>query len=664
MEKYLAEIIREVGEAFDVPEFSGDLSRGVLKGRKSLDILGKAVQNLDRLSKEFPQLPEIPFLSGVASRYLGDDTAFLKKVTVALEINPDYLEAQIATKEGRDYLDPFCYPSVGDLYMTPRSLRPNSLLLLPVNSARLDQVRDGIRIMPLCIIKSERTKFRQLPTNEMEAILTAELCSVIPRYPQIPGQRENQPILDVLSGKQELATILAVCPVLVDDQNDPFWKVIYINVSPIYPELHGIELLFANDYQPLSGRNIGLRLCQLPPRAIFLVFDENNKGLLFKEVHPKDTTEQSLMEIGTVLKHFPETPITVSKWHGATALHIEHFHLEVESADHRLYSVPKYHTRHDRENVIFNLTTRGDRILIKTDYSIEEEQEYVHDIFFSHSHKNQSLGYALTEWIWRLSPKVRVFMTSREQQERDALLPGYYFDALKTSRCILLLATPESLHSNYVIAELGAAAGKGIKVIPICANGCTIDNLSKLRKENVTIDFDLSMAVDLSLNLEDAEKSLLISISSILNLRIPQDWHPGTLRTLLEKPRSVDETPYRPVAPSEAPDFTKQTREEALKWLDILEKDFYNKVRMAGFEPQQLQQFNPSVHDRLINLMITCDPKDYPMLLENLISLLDDDFFKQLTFLYRFAKDLEDDEFTNKLGRLLLSARSLVGRDE
>lgn len=663
MENAFDEIIRRLQDAFDIPEFSGELSKGKLKGRRSYRILQASIKQLDELSRKFTASPEILFLSGIASRYLGDETRFQEQVDLALEIAPTYLEAVIAKKERERYLDPFCYLSIDDLLTNPNLLRPASTSFLRVDGARIDAVRDGINIKPIFIIKVQRSKMRRLLSPDMDMGLAAEICAVLPGSPGIPddwqwplGDSKRlkeviQPFLDVLAGKKGFTIVLATCPMLADDANDPFFKVIYVNVFPINMPI------YPPDYQPYRGRYEGLRLCSPPHKTFFVFFDEHDIPLLVSEVD-LDPIKNDLLEIGEVIRLLPDISITMFEWQRAAAVHDEHCFYRIVGKHGNTYSIPKYRTGKERLNVIFGLEVRDDAIRAKRGQKQREGRELSYDIFISHSHNDQAVAYGLTEWIYRVWPDINLFMTSREQREIEEVVPGHYFLALHASRCVLFLATPSSLKSSYAQIELGAATQLGTKVIGVCADGSTLEDLKATE-----ILRDLDIAVDL--DHRDAESTLIKYISSTLNFAIPENYEAGLLPILLRKSRYIPSAESRAsVDGSKIPDALKiakgevLSKEDALKWLDIVEKNVQNKARMTGSKPEFLPQ-TTDVHDRLIIIMVTSDDTKYDRLLKPFAALIDEQFCRKVALQWQTAIQQEM-PFADKYSKLLQSARRIV----
>lgn len=663
IDKELAQVVKNLQDAFDVPEFFGELSKGKLKDMESSEILRTAIQQLNNLLRKFPKSPEIPFLAGIAWRYLGDERIFQRQVDLSLEIDPTYLEAVIAKKDGRNYLDPFCYLSIDDLFRKPNLLRPTSSVFLNINGARIDQVRDGINIIPICIIKSLRSKFRTLPSIDMEMALGIEVCAVLPDSPGIPDDwkwplgdsqelnRLMQPFLDVLAGKKDFTFILSVCPILADDPNDPFFKLIYVNLFPIRLETYPF------DYQPFLGRHEGLRLCNPPHKTVFVFLDEDNTPLVVKNVDLNPIKDE-LLNAGEVIQLLPDTPITISEWKTVVAVHNEHFFYRIAGRDGKTYSIPKFRTGKERANVIFGLTVKGNEIRAKHEQQQSKERELIYDIFISHSHDDQEVAYALTELMIELWPSINIFMTSRDQREVNELVPGYYLLALNASRCMLFLTTPSSLKSSFALIELGTATQLDINVIGICTNGCRPD---AIEASGILGKFD--KVIDLTN--EEAEADLLNFFKSALNLTIPKNHRVGVLNQLLRRSRYIPDNEFKGmVDSSRIPDAHKiahnqeLSKEDALKWLDILEKNVENKARMAGLKPEMLPK-GTDVQNRLIILMITSDDIKYDELLRPLAALIDDQFCSTVMYQWKYALQ-QKVPLTDKYFKLLQASQRIV----
>ncbi len=533
MIKEFASVVKSIQKAFDRPEFYGEFSKGKLKNNQSSQILINSIEDLKHLSKQYPDSPEIPFLIGILSRYLGDQSLFQEKIKQAYEIDPEFLEAKIALREKEKYLDPFCYLNIEDLMNNPNLLRPTSSILLNINDARIDQVRNGINIKPVFIIKFERSKYRRLPTNNMDMQLALEICAVLPSSHGIPKNWQGWPIgnkalftqaikpfLDVLAGKDDFTMLMAICPVLADDPDDPFFKVIYVNLFPVQLEV------YPPDYQPFLGRYESLRLCNPPFKTVFVFLDENNIPLLVKEI---DLTEHKneLIKIRNIINLLPEEAISLLKWRRAVDAHDNCFFYRVRGREGKIYSIPKYRTGQEKDNVIFGLTVRNGEVRAKRNQEAIKKRDIKYDLFISHSHDDQAAAYRLTQWLMKIWPEIRLFMTSREQWEIDEMVPGYYFLNVMASKGVLFLATPKSIKSSHVLMELGLAEQLGLKIIVLCHGNSEVE---KIEEEGLKGYFETII----NLSAKNAEKKLLEAISSITGLSIFEDSQTGLLHKIFE----------------------------------------------------------------------------------------------------------------------------------
>jgi hypothetical protein len=662
----LARVIKSLEDAFDVPEYSGEISKGKLIDANADKILQTSIEQLDMLSKKYQSSPEIPFLSGIASRYLGNESRFQRMINLSHKIDPDYLEAQIAKTERERYLDPFCYPSIKDLKMNPGVIRPISRVFLKMEGAYIDLVRDGIRLIPIFMMKFEKKGNRPLPRLDMPNGLAVEICSVLPESMGIPNnwkwpignskklKQQTKPFLDVLSGKKHFTTILVVCPLLVNDPNDPFFNVVYINPSPIK------LLSYPHDYQSFKGRYEGLRLCQSPYRTIFIFIDEQNTSLLLKEVD-LNYVKLDLLNIGKVLKHFPTNPISLGEWKRAIEKHEKHFFYNITASNGHTYSIPKYRTGNERLNIIFSLEFRDGEIRAKREPGQVKQRELIYDIFISHSHDDQMIAYAITEWVLKRWPKVKLFMTSRDQYEIDEIVPGYYTLSLLGSKALMFIATLNSLRSSHALLELATASQNEIKVIGVCTEGTIVD---VLKFKGLLGYFDRVVEIT-----EKKAESLLSEwFCSTLNLPKPQNDQTGILAKLSKTPH------YIPVPESSISNdeihasigikiANKEilSKEEALKWLDIVEKNVLHKARMGGIPVEKLPR-TEDVISRLAIVLISSDDTKYNEILQNFIPLLDDRFIQHLKLLHESCFKANDEKTAKTILKLLQASKGLINK--
>ena len=636
----LSEVVSSLENAFGVPEYHGELSKATLKGHDATRIIREAKERLRHLARHHPKSPDIPLLSAIASRYLGDESEYLKMLDVSLEIDPDHVETRIAKTDPTNYIDPFCYVSITDVLKNPSALRPISKVFLDIEGAYVDQARDGLQVKPVFFIRFESSARRPLPNPDMPWGFAAEICSVLPTSPGLPDDfqwpfgssaerdRLAQPFLDVLSDKRDFTTVLALCPVLIDWPEDPFFKLIHINPS-----------LFERspqppDDQPLKGRFLGLRLCASPHRTAVILLDEKNVPLLARKLDLLHLHSE-LIEIGRILGAWPMEVVSPAEWQRTKQAHTARFSYTIATSAGQTYRIPIDRTGNERVNVIFDLEYRDGKVGAKRTHPVGDDDEFRHDIFVSHSHDDRSTAHAVTQWLAEVYPELKVFMTSREQWELDEFFPDYYMLSLLASRALLVVVTENSLGSSHVKLELGTATQRGLKVVGLCAQRSTIEDL---KASGLHSDFDSVIGLDE----EKAESLLAESIRSALRLPATPKCDPGRLAALLERPPSIPDADQSAAAHDMLASIGRKLRddeilskEEALIWLDVLEKNVQNKARMAGEMPERLPRL--SMQGRLSVLMSTSDETRYYKLLRPLASLVDEQFCSKLETAHSIA---------------------------
>ncbi|MGC1375319.1 MAG: toll/interleukin-1 receptor domain-containing protein [Anaerolineales bacterium] len=110
-----------------------------------------------------------------------------------------------------------------------------------------------------------------------------------------------------------------------------------------------------------------------------------------------------------------------------------------------------------------------------------------YDIFLSYSHQDEEKAQKLDDFLSR-GKKLRVFRSKKDIQ------PGVTWEddiqeALKNSKMLCILATPNSLGSEWVTTEWGAAWALKIPILPILLR-CSMRDLPDRLKAHQAIDFD------------------------------------------------------------------------------------------------------------------------------------------------------------------------------
>ncbi|MCJ7516231.1 MAG: toll/interleukin-1 receptor domain-containing protein [Dehalococcoidia bacterium] len=649
MEKEILEVFQDIKESFVNPEFRGESARAHFKGKSSEAIFHKSLEKLEKLESKYPNSADLFFLSAIASRYTGDQMAFENKVKRCLQVAPDYPEAFIALREKGKYLDPFCYLSMEDLVKNPQCARSQSYSL-NINSGQLDQVRDGLKIRPVLILKIERKKFRRFPLKGLDSALKIELCCAS----NYSSEDHSKPGFDPMIEAVTFMPLMILCTVIVDDKDDPFWKILFLNLFPI-ESIHGIELRPMEDYQPFLGRYQGLRLCQAPYELPVIIFDETETIIYFEFVkfHPSEI--QNLKEYATILKALQNEAEDLLVWKLAPEIYQNHFYLEVKSVKGDVYSIPKWRNADARKDKIWELALKDGHVHLK-DSEPQDRSEIVHDIFVSHSHEDQKIAYGLTEWMHNLWPDIDIYMSSRDQTDLARSFPTLYFWQIRRSKCVIFLLTPNAMRSPYVGMEMGSALSAQVKTIPILAQG-----LTKKDMLNSSVDINCEKAIEL--DNPNSEDELVRELCRILNQTAPKEDKIRTMKRILSQSRVIPEVTGQ-VNNSEVFSYDvffdpkKQSKESALKWLDITEKLVQNKARIRGIKVEMLPAFK-KIHSRITVVMTCSDENRFDELLKGFTPLIDDEFLQYLKSVQKTAFASNDEKMARTILKLLVASEKL-----
>lgn len=159
-----------------------------------------------------------------------------------------------------------------------------------------------------------------------------------------------------------------------------------------------------------------------------------------------------------------------------------------------------------------------------------------HDIFFSYSHEDKQIA---SELEVRLTNAGFSCFMSEKHLAVTAAWQGEIRDRIKASEYILLLITPRSKNSKWVLLEAGAAWILGKKLIPLL-QFCSIDDLSEPIKASqarvietpIQIDKLISELVSIASpnrNVNISFQDVLIGIDSVIEKMNKDRWNPDLI---------------------------------------------------------------------------------------------------------------------------------------
>lgn len=658
-EREVLSALKYLETAFDRPRYFGESSRAVIRNNNSQEILRQSVTMLDRLSQKYPTSAQFLFLSGIASRHLGDERTFAIKVKSSLNVDPDFVEAFIAEREGANYLDPFHYLSVEDTFNNPNFLRPSSSGKLLVNAGKIDQVRDGLNVLPLIVIKYPESKFRKTPLASAGSALKLELYVVTDHT----SQSLNAPGFDPINFSSTFFPSFVVCPLIIDDEDDPFWKLIGLNLWPTVNQMGGIEIRHQPDYQPFLGRYIAMRFSAPPYKSAIIIFNENNRVIFRKIVNFHPFEIRNLEHIYQILKVLPNEPHHPLMWDYTNRIYEKYFHLNVMSEDGKTYPIPKGSRAEQRQGKIFNLVMHGDRIGLDLPREPLTIEDLGNDIFLSHSHKDEVTANSLARWLKKCWPELKLYISDKNQTEIAHLFPIHYLQRITSSRCFLFLCTKNSMDSPYVQMEISSAFGADLDVVTLLKEDISRIELANIYKQDPALKIDLNRVIELES--DDAESRLINHLTDMLNLQTPKtpvgkikDFHNENLF------KEADKSPTKEgkiAAISNILDLSKQTREKALIWLQLLEKEVIHKTRLEGIETYRFPRLHLEA-SRIAVVMLVSDENRYFELMQPLKPLIDRSFLNYLSTTYDSRETTEDVKI--KLRKLIAVTTKILLENE
>jgi len=204
----------------------------------------------------------------------------------------------------------------------------------------------------------------------------------------------------------------------------------------------------------------------------------------------------------------------------------------------------------------------------------------VNTIFFSHSHQDQLLSYAFSEWLTTLWPNVHVYLTHPGLSGREQIQEFSYLHSAPHAACMLCLLSQHSMTSNAAFDEMEVALKAAVPIVHIMRPKPTADDLrvySYLREL-----WEPKYGKVHYTDSPQDEGCLLKVISGILSWTVPSFWAPGLLMQKIEKTRSAPPSSELPIPDIDALENGSGTRADALMLLSYLEREHDNQMRIRG----------------------------------------------------------------------------------
>ena len=283
--------------------------------------------------------------------------------------------------------------------------------------------------------------------------------------------------------------------------------------------------------------------------------------------------------------------------------------------------------------------------------------EKTNTIFLSHSHEDQLLAYAFSEWLTTVWRDLHVYLTHRGLGGREQLQEYSYLHAAPHAAGMLCLLTQHSMTSNAVLDEMEVALKASIPIVHIMRPKPSEDDLrvySYLREL-----WEPKYGEVHYTDTPQDERQLLKVVSIILSRPVPNSWTEGVLMRMLEISRSEPPAEELLIPDVDMLETGRGTRADALMWLSYLEREHDNQMRIRGLptvDPRESKKLPDGV--RVARLIYTVPRHLWEQPIRQLQLLIDTPMQRWLELNITDAPDLH----VRKLSKKLLSAIRLVLR--
>ncbi len=121
----------------------------------------------------------------------------------------------------------------------------------------------------------------------------------------------------------------------------------------------------------------------------------------------------------------------------------------------------------------------------ESDNEAQQKTSIPYDVFLSYSTKDKIEAKKVESFLTK--KKLRVFLSEKDIKPASEWKKDIQ-NALGNSRMLCVLATPNSLGSEWVTTEWGAAWGRNIRILPVLLR-CSTKDLPEILKDYQSIDF-------------------------------------------------------------------------------------------------------------------------------------------------------------------------------
>lgn len=334
-------------------------------------------------------------------------------------------------------------------------------------------VEHGSRVIPAMIVQYASTTVRKEISHDTPAKILMDVVTVLP-FPT------------------PIAYIMAV---IFNDLNNPLWAQVCLSLLPIRsPEDAKPERIAVN--QALRGQRFVRAFCQSNPECGLLALDHRQKILTRQIVPFESLPSERLAEIAEVMDFLDRFDIDRSL--DDVLVPVQKFKqlacFAVKNPVGRPVIIPRGRSLRFAAANIFSIKVAHGRLFDRhAVQSFSTEQPPKYDLFISHAHLDSKSAQKIAAWLRKVWPQLRIAVTRPEDEQTFQKHPTYFLDDSRASRCILYLATLNSINRPMVDTEIGGNADKPI--VSLLLGGLTLDDLNEKLKRNLFLAVDVEKAV-------------------------------------------------------------------------------------------------------------------------------------------------------------------------
>lgn len=280
--------------AFGSPIFLGDIGVASVRDR---DLLA---HERDLLAKRVWTAPEdearAQYLLGVAARHLDEHELAERHFQKAAAADPKHLEADLALRAGRYHQDLFCVPDLGHLMPGATCPWSNVVLFPEPKLSRTYAVRHDGEVLAAFVVRISEGSLRRSPSEIEHGTVIGEIETVRP-------------------GTFAIGSVMAV---LFDDNDDPFFRIGYVNLFGIADRPH------PPDYDPGAGRSFMRRFSEHGACALIVV--EGRSTIAWSRVvHFEGTELKRLKELGAIVREMGDEGVAYDLWKSTAQAHDQQY---------------------------------------------------------------------------------------------------------------------------------------------------------------------------------------------------------------------------------------------------------------------------------------------------------------------------------------------------